>query len=75
MCRNLCVPPYAATRICVYIRPVAAGLETKFIAARRGEMKRFIFMILSYIIIEITTKIYVLQGKVSIFLFHRDMEP
>ena len=61
----------------VYTRPVAMGLETKCIVARHGEMKMFIFMILSYriIIIEIATKMYVLQGKVSILLFHRDMEP
>ena len=59
----------------VYTRPVAMGLETKCIVARHGEMKMFIFMILSYRIIEIATKMYVLQGKVSILLFHRDMEP
>ena len=39
------------------------------------EIRMFIFMILAYRIIEIATKMYVLQGKVSILLFHRDMEP
>ena len=58
----------------VYIRPGAVGLETNCVAARCGEIKMFIFMILSYRIIEIATKMYVLQGKVSILLFHRDME-